>query len=200
MSRIRSPPALSSTSGSRTILAEQPQVDIPVGTLHLEPPSRAARPQVRWEDDVVDNEHLNKKKSKVCCIFHPQREFGESSDESSSSSSSDESESDFGGFSDGERAEHLRRRQQAPKKMKKKREASHKHSHDHDHDHENGECGHSHDHESGSSDEDEGDANEPGSSRRPPRSRQERVQRQTRSASPNAYERQPKYKPKAAVQ
>lgn len=42
---------------------------------------------------MVDNEHMDKKKSKICCIFHPQREFGESSDESldSSSDSSDES-------------------------------------------------------------------------------------------------------------
>ncbi|OBA20376.1 hypothetical protein METBIDRAFT_14312, partial [Metschnikowia bicuspidata var. bicuspidata NRRL YB-4993] len=49
---------------------------------------------VRWTTDVVDNEHLNKKKLKICCIFHPQREFGESSDESlgSSSESSDSSD------------------------------------------------------------------------------------------------------------
>lgn len=36
---------------------------------------------------------MGKKKSKICCIFHPQREFGESSGEdlSGSSDSSDES-------------------------------------------------------------------------------------------------------------
>ncbi|SCU81065.1 LANO_0B01882g1_1 [Lachancea nothofagi CBS 11611] len=62
------------------------------------------RSKVRWKEDVVDNEHMNKKKSKVCCIFHPQQNFedmdGEScehdchDDSSSSSSSSSESESE----------------------------------------------------------------------------------------------------------
>ncbi|KAF9143420.1 hypothetical protein BGX30_000486 [Mortierella sp. GBA39] len=53
--------------------------------------------RVQWDDDVVDNEHLNKKKSKICCIFKRQKEFGESSDESSSESdSSSGSESDGG--------------------------------------------------------------------------------------------------------
>lgn len=65
---------------------------------------------VRWEQDVVDNEHMNKKKTKICCIFHPQEEDVEgepgqhihdhpsdhdnddSSDSSNSSSSSDEDE------------------------------------------------------------------------------------------------------------
>lgn len=49
---------------------------------------------MHWTDDVVDNEHMNKKKSKICCIFHPQREFGECSSDSDSGlsdSSSDES-------------------------------------------------------------------------------------------------------------
>lgn len=27
---------------------------------------------VRWKQDVVDNEHMNKKKTKICCIYHPQ--------------------------------------------------------------------------------------------------------------------------------
>ncbi|KAI3403237.2 YPI1 [Candida oxycetoniae] len=53
---------------------------------------------VRWSENVIDNEHMNKKKTKICCIFHPQRSFDEecqddydrhscsSSDESSDSS------------------------------------------------------------------------------------------------------------------
>ncbi|KAF5110309.1 hypothetical protein DV453_000964 [Geotrichum candidum] len=69
------------------------------GTLHLEAQERGERPGVRWTDDVIDNEHMNKKKSKICCIFHKTREFGESSSESdSSSSSSSDSDSDFEGF------------------------------------------------------------------------------------------------------
>lgn len=57
------------------------------------------KPRVRWTNDVIDNEYMNKKKSKICCIFHPQREFGESSDEelTSSSDSSDESDAEVNG-------------------------------------------------------------------------------------------------------
>uniref|UniRef100_A0A7S1UFI5 Protein phosphatase inhibitor n=1 Tax=Phaeomonas parva TaxID=124430 RepID=A0A7S1UFI5_9STRA len=47
------------------------------------------KPHVQWAKDVVDNEHMNKKSSKRCCIFHKQRRFGESD--------SDESDSDFEG-------------------------------------------------------------------------------------------------------
>lgn len=59
------------------------------------------RPRVRWGEDVVDNEHMNKKKSKSrqslkdllirveCCIFHKKRRF----DESDSESGSDEAHS-----------------------------------------------------------------------------------------------------------
>ncbi|KAJ2868789.1 Type 1 phosphatases regulator ypi1 [Coemansia erecta] len=47
---------------------------------------RSRGPQVRWTDDTVDNEDMNKKKSKVCCIFRKERQFGESdSDETDSS-------------------------------------------------------------------------------------------------------------------
>mmetsp|Transcript_27619 Transcript_27619/g.61681 ORF Transcript_27619/g.61681 Transcript_27619/m.61681 type:complete len:100 (+) Transcript_27619:368-667(+) len=38
---------------------------------------------VTWDEGVVDNEFMNKKSSKQCCIFHKPRQFGESdSDES----------------------------------------------------------------------------------------------------------------------
>lgn len=60
------------------------------------------RHSVRWQSDVIDNEHMNKKKTKICCIFHPQQEFDDEVDHhsdchdssSSSSSSSSESESE----------------------------------------------------------------------------------------------------------
>ena len=54
------------------------------------------RPHVKWDEDVVDNEHMNKKSSKRCCIFHKKRAFGESSSESESESD------DGGGGEDGE--------------------------------------------------------------------------------------------------
>ncbi|CDF90935.1 related to Type 1 phosphatases regulator YPI1 [Zygosaccharomyces bailii ISA1307] len=63
--------------------------------------ARPSRPSVRWESDVVDNEHMNKKKTKICCIFHPQQNFDDECDcpsdhdnDSSSSSSSSSSGSD----------------------------------------------------------------------------------------------------------
>ncbi|GMM54626.1 type 1 protein phosphatase-activating protein [Maudiozyma humilis] len=32
------------------------------------------RPGLRWEQGTVDNENMGKKKTKICCIFHPQDE------------------------------------------------------------------------------------------------------------------------------
>ncbi|CDM30021.1 hypothetical protein DTO013E5_8280 [Penicillium roqueforti] len=51
--------------------------------------------RIRWSEDVIDNEGMGKKSSKVCCIYHKARPVGESSSEESSSSSSEsESESE----------------------------------------------------------------------------------------------------------
>ncbi|OJD21116.1 hypothetical protein ACJ73_07548 [Blastomyces percursus] len=55
---------------------------------------QAGRRGIRWAEDVVDNEGLGRKSSKVCCIFHKARPVGESSSESSSDSASDSSDSD----------------------------------------------------------------------------------------------------------
>lgn len=89
-------------AGSTTVVEAITSQTNDSGTLHLaaEAPER---PSVRWTDDVIDNEHMNKKKSKVCCIFHKNRPFGESSsDESSSSSGSDsDSDSDSGSRNNG---------------------------------------------------------------------------------------------------
>lgn len=61
--------------------------------------NRGTRPHVTWTEDTIDNEHLNRKKSKICCIYHPPDEDCECSSESedsdsSSSSSSSSSDSD----------------------------------------------------------------------------------------------------------
>ncbi|DBA71975.1 hypothetical protein WJX79_008774 [Trebouxia sp. C0005] len=47
-------------------------------TLRLAPRRKAKA--VRWSEEVVDNESMNKKKSKKCCIFHKQKSFGDWSD------------------------------------------------------------------------------------------------------------------------
>lgn len=38
--------------------------------------------KVQWTAKTVDNEHMNKKKSKCCCIYKKPKTFGESSSES----------------------------------------------------------------------------------------------------------------------
>ena len=95
----------SGTSASRTITvtntpnpSELPMRLRSSGRLQLRAeagPSQRQEPErrIQWAADVVDNEGMGKKSSKVCCIYHKPREAGESSDEESSdSSSSDESE------------------------------------------------------------------------------------------------------------
>ncbi|KAH9064229.1 phosphatase inhibitor-domain-containing protein [Lactarius vividus] len=64
----------------------------PTGTLHLRGGPHNRR-RVAWSEDVVDNEGLGRKKSKICCIYHKPKRFDESSDENSSGA---ESESDDG--------------------------------------------------------------------------------------------------------
>ncbi|KAI8447582.1 phosphatase inhibitor-domain-containing protein [Phakopsora pachyrhizi] len=107
MSTTTSPPHLNSSSlsassqpanhGSRTVTittndeevnGDQPQAP---ATLRLRArplqSTRQSHPRVQWEDNVVDNEGLGRKKSKVCCIYKKPRAFDESSDESGDSDS-----------------------------------------------------------------------------------------------------------------
>ncbi|GAB0141455.1 hypothetical protein EsHS_00002048 [Epichloe bromicola] len=58
-------------------------------TLRLRGGHNATGRSVQWAEDVVDNEGLGRKSSKVCCIYHKPKGVDESSDESSSSSDSD---------------------------------------------------------------------------------------------------------------
>ncbi|KAF9933753.1 Type 1 phosphatases regulator ypi1 [Linnemannia zychae] len=88
--------------GSRTITIDPSEIeeesdeeDHIHGVLNLT--GEGSERRVQWGEDVIDNEHLNKKKSKICCIFKKQKEFGESSDESSSESDSDSSGSESDG-------------------------------------------------------------------------------------------------------
>ncbi|CAI4060828.1 hypothetical protein N7582_001728 [Saccharomyces uvarum] len=90
------------TAGSRTISLEEVPAVLQLRATQ-EPTrtqeARSTRHNVRWEESVVDNENLNKKKTKICCIFHPQEEAEEecnhpSDHDGSSSSSSSSSESE----------------------------------------------------------------------------------------------------------
>ncbi|KAL1920491.1 uncharacterized protein VTP21DRAFT_868 [Calcarisporiella thermophila] len=103
LSRIASPNQRPETYGSRTMtlhpeeLEENgqgseegtPQPPEEVGTLRLSgAPANSGR-KVKWSEDVVDNEHLGKKKSKICCIYRRPHAFDESSEDESSGSDSD---------------------------------------------------------------------------------------------------------------
>ncbi|KAM0790487.1 hypothetical protein ACM66B_003362 [Microbotryomycetes sp. NB124-2] len=81
--------------------------------------------RVRWQQDVVDNEGLGRKKSKICCIYHKPKEFDESSDESCSDGDSDASSA---GSADSREGARNPRNNSIAKKRKQ-----HKHRHEHAH-------------------------------------------------------------------
>mmetsp|Transcript_8297 Transcript_8297/g.9488 ORF Transcript_8297/g.9488 Transcript_8297/m.9488 type:complete len:140 (-) Transcript_8297:889-1308(-) len=88
--------------------------------------------RVHWTDDTIDNEHMNKFKSKKCCIFHKPREFDESETESegTDSESDDEFNAKYPEFASNRKSS-----------GKKRQGCGHGHSHDHGHSHSHG---HSH--------------------------------------------------------
>ncbi|OBT76123.1 hypothetical protein VF21_04875 [Pseudogymnoascus sp. 05NY08] len=90
-------------------------------------PGERSDRRIQWAEDVIDNEGLGRKSSKVCCIYHPPKaSIDDSSDESSDSSSSDsDSDSDDGSA--------------RPAGGKRRANARHKYNHDHD---PSGECHH----------------------------------------------------------
>mmetsp|Transcript_10829 Transcript_10829/g.14065 ORF Transcript_10829/g.14065 Transcript_10829/m.14065 type:complete len:132 (+) Transcript_10829:183-578(+) len=81
--------------------------------LQLEP-----RKHIKWDESVVDNEHMGKKSSKRCCIFHKRRQFGESSTESSDCSEKDD-DSDTDEDEDGEDTNGKRKADMKADKKKK---------------------------------------------------------------------------------
>jgi protein phosphatase 1 regulatory subunit 11 len=76
------------TQGSQTILETQPGTNAPSATLRLRAEPSESR-HIQWAEDVIDNEGMGKKSSKVCCIYHKTTEPGDSESDSSSSSDSD---------------------------------------------------------------------------------------------------------------
>jgi len=91
----------SNTTGSMTVTNAEAGPSSTLGTTHATLRLRAEAADteqgrhIQWAEDVVDNEGMGKKSSKVCCIYHKPRKAGESSSEDeSSSSSSDESDSE----------------------------------------------------------------------------------------------------------
>ncbi|KAJ5935859.1 Type 1 phosphatases regulator ypi1 [Penicillium verhagenii] len=94
MSRTRQPGNAQHQTSTET--SQDPPLQFSGRTLRLrgeDAPSVTPEPsssrRIRWSEDVVDNEGMGRKSSKVCCIYHKARPVGESSSESESSSSSD---------------------------------------------------------------------------------------------------------------
>ncbi|CAG8946257.1 unnamed protein product [Penicillium salamii] len=124
MSRTRQPHNPQTTTEAR-------EESVPISTtlrLRAEeaPEATSSSRRIRWSEDVVDNEGMGKKSSKVCCIYHKARPVGESSSEESSSSSDSDSDSE-----DDRRTARMKSRR------------THPHNHDHDHDKD---CSNDHDH------------------------------------------------------
>lgn len=51
---------------------------------------RNQKPRVQWTEETIDNEHMNKKKTKICCIYHPADGYDSCSSSDSESDASDE--------------------------------------------------------------------------------------------------------------
>jgi protein phosphatase 1 regulatory subunit 11 len=72
MAAATSPVTTTEDCGSTTITiieTDQPvRAHSPTLILELHRPTEAG-PRVRWTEETVDNEYMNKKKSKCCCIY-----------------------------------------------------------------------------------------------------------------------------------
>ncbi|KAF2399145.1 hypothetical protein EJ06DRAFT_557632 [Trichodelitschia bisporula] len=94
--------AISGSSTTTTGSVSQPATPLTLtsGTLRLRASSStgtAEERHIQWAEDVVDNEGMGKKSSKVCCIYHkPRGPDDESSDESSDSDGEDSDGNDDG--------------------------------------------------------------------------------------------------------
>uniref|UniRef100_A0A915E203 E3 ubiquitin-protein ligase PPP1R11 n=1 Tax=Ditylenchus dipsaci TaxID=166011 RepID=A0A915E203_9BILA len=60
------------------VVTSQPEASTSEPPLVLHLRSNNPAPSVRWTTDTVDNEHLDKKKSKCCCIYKKKRDWNDS--------------------------------------------------------------------------------------------------------------------------
>ncbi|MDI1487372.1 MAG: Type 1 phosphatases regulator ypi1 [Ramalina farinacea] len=115
---------------STTPTATQTITSTPVLRLRATaPPEQARRPRIQWAEDVVDNEGLGRKRSKVCCIYHAPHPVGESSSESDSSESDLDGSDESSGNDDGAARMAGRNRKGSSQKRKANRD-SNQHGHD----------------------------------------------------------------------
>ncbi|XP_061708068.1 E3 ubiquitin-protein ligase PPP1R11-like [Cydia pomonella] len=88
--RLRPEEMATTSTAVATVPSQIQEPAEPVAVITLRP--RKSRKKVVWTEDTVDNEHMNKKKSKCCCIYEKPKAFGESDSEDSD----DECEHCFG--------------------------------------------------------------------------------------------------------
>lgn len=114
--------------GSQTICIEQGRESTPVLTLRAtkdKPKPQQEKDKgnnVRWKQDVVDNEHMNKKKTKICCIFHPQEEDDEGAEHDHEHYPSDSSDSDSSSSSDSDNDEGLNKSERRQRRIERRKE------------------------------------------------------------------------------
>lgn len=98
--------------------------------------SKEKRPRkVQFGDDVVDNEFLGRKSSKVCCIYRKPPQPGEQSSDESSDSDSDDDPSRPNAYE--RQPKSVRRAQRHKKKHANSCEHDHENEHDHEHNNSN---------------------------------------------------------------
>uniref|UniRef100_A0A1B6DAN8 E3 ubiquitin-protein ligase PPP1R11 n=1 Tax=Clastoptera arizonana TaxID=38151 RepID=A0A1B6DAN8_9HEMI len=71
------------TTSTITVIEDECDFQGPHEPVRLKLKKPKSKKQVNWGEGTIDNEHLNKKKSKCCCIYNKPRAFGESSSDSS---------------------------------------------------------------------------------------------------------------------
>ncbi|XP_017780384.1 PREDICTED: type 1 phosphatases regulator ypi1 [Nicrophorus vespilloides] len=79
-------PTQDSTSATTTLTLDSTDSHQSVPTVQLTLRKPRTDRKVQWTTETIDNEHMDKKKSKCCCIYKKPKAF----DESSSDSSDDE--------------------------------------------------------------------------------------------------------------
>lgn len=73
-------------TGSQTVLESEASAGgAPPAVLKLKLKKPRPSRRVQWSEETIDNEHMNKKKSKCCCIYKKPMNFGESESEDSDS-------------------------------------------------------------------------------------------------------------------
>eukprot|EP00924_Labyrinthula_sp_SR-Ha-C_P008170 snap_masked-scaffold_11-processed-gene-5.30-mRNA-1 protein AED:0.10 eAED:0.10 QI:0/-1/0/1/-1/1/1/0/121 len=77
---------------SQTAVNESYVLRLRVPNLHESSTETVENPRVRWTQDVVDNEHMNKRSSKKCCIFHRKKNYDSSDTESDGSDTDSDDE------------------------------------------------------------------------------------------------------------